>query len=143
MVAVLVVGLIFGGFARWYARRAQRQALIAQLQVERQVTDSAISHAIADIPSTGRSLSFSSGNTYYVGGDQWSAQLDAYESLEGRRIPLIVVEVSGGLDGDVLRPITIKVAGASLEGPLLDRLIRAYRARGWRHEVITLPVADK
>jgi hypothetical protein len=53
------------------------------------------------------------------------------------------VEVSGGCDGDVLRPLTIKAAGASMEGPLLDRLIRAYRARGWRHEVVPRPAADK
>ena len=146
LVGVLVAGLICGGFARWYARRAQRQALIAQLQVQRQVTGSAksgISEAIADLIDAGRSLSFTSDDTFDPDRDQWTAQLDAYEVRDGRRIPLIVVEVSGGREGDALRPITIKAAGASLEGPFLDRLIRDYRARGWRHEVIALPAADK
>jgi hypothetical protein len=141
MAAVLVVGLICGGFARWYARWAQRQALIAQLHVQQQVTGSVLSQALVDI-SSGRSLSFSSEDLFDSGRAEWTAQADAYERLEGRRIPLIVVKVSGGCDGGALRPITIKAAGASLEGQLLDRLIRAYRARGWHHEVIALP-ADK
>jgi hypothetical protein len=53
------------------------------------------------------------------------------------------VEVSGGCNGEVLRWITIKAVGAFVEGPLLDRLIRAYRARGWPHEVVPVPAADK
>src|SRR5262249_56063454 len=106
-------GLVCGGFARWYARRAQRQALIAQLQAQRQVTGSAksrISEAIADLIDAGRSLSFTCDDTFDPDRDQWTAQLDAYEVRDGRRIPLIVVEVSGGRDGHALPAITIKAA---------------------------------
>jgi hypothetical protein len=54
MVAVLVVGLICGGFARWYARRAQQQALIGELHVQRQVTNSIIHQTRIDITAAGR-----------------------------------------------------------------------------------------
>jgi hypothetical protein len=57
-------------------------------------------------------------------------------------MPLVSVEVSGGCEDELLRPITIKTSGASLEGQLLDRLIPAYRDRGWRHEIIPLPAAE-
>jgi hypothetical protein len=145
MVVVLVIGLICGGFARWYAQQLRRQGLIAQLHVQQQVTDSAIHQTIAgmsSISSAGRkAFTISSGDSF--GHDRWTAQVDAYERLDSRRIPRIFVEVSGGCDGEVLRPITIKAAGASLEGPLLDRLIRDYRAQGWQHEVVLVPAADK
>jgi hypothetical protein len=142
MVAVLVVGLICGGFARWHARRTHRQALIAQLHVQQQVTNSVIYQTHADLRAAGRTnLSASTENSF--GPNGWIERLDAYESPDGRRMPLIVVEVSGGCDDNLLRPITIKTSGASLEGQLLDRLIPAYRARGWRHEVLPLSAADK
>ena len=142
MVAVLVVGLICGGFSSWYARQLRRQGLIAQLHVQQQVTDSVIHQTIADIAAAPqKASSVSSGDSF--GLDKWTAELDAYERLDGRRIKRIFVEVSGGRDGDVLRPITIKASGASLERQLLDRLIRAYRVRGWQHEVVPLAAADK
>ena len=126
MVAVLVVGLICGGFARWYTRQLWRQGLIAQLHVQQQVTDSVIHETHADIAAGGRKgFSFSTGASFGI--DKWTERLDAYERLDDRRIPLIVVEVSGGCDEDVLRPITIKTAGASMDGQFLDRLIRCLR----------------
>jgi hypothetical protein len=145
LIVVLVIGLFCGEFARWYARQLRRQGLIAQLHVQQQVTDSAIHLTIADMSSISaagrKGFSVSSGDSF--GHDKWTAQVDAYEGLDGRRIPRVFVEVSGGCDRDVLRPITIKNSGAPLEGQLLDRLIRAYRARGWPHEVVSIPAADK
>jgi hypothetical protein len=141
MVAVLVVGLICGGLARWYVRHTRRQGLIAQLHVQLQVTDSVIHQSIADISSAGRNLSFSTGDSF--GHDKWTAEVDAYESPGDRRIPLILVEVTGGCDEDFLRPIVIKTSGATLEGQLLDRLIRAYRVQGWPHEVVPFPATAK
>jgi len=127
MVAVLVVGMICGGLARWYARQLRLPGLIAQLHVQQQVTHSVIHETRADIAAAGRRVSsLSSGSSFAT--DKWTEHLDASESLDGRSIPLMVVEVSGGCDGDLLRPITIKTAGASMEGQLLDRLIRAYRS---------------
>src|SRR4051794_40079199 len=142
MVAVLVVGLICGGFAHWYARRARRQALIAQLHVQQQVTDSVIHQAIVDISVAGRgAFSVSSGDSF--GHDEWTAEVDARESPGGGTIPRLLGGVSGGGEGDVPRPTTIKAAGASRKGPLLDRLPRPSRAGGGRHGVAPRPAADK
>jgi hypothetical protein len=135
MVAVLVVGQICGGFARW-------QALIAQLHVQQQVTNLVIHQTRADIAAAGRK-NFSSLTENSSSLDDWAERFEAYESSDGGRMPLIVVNVSGGCDNDHLWPITIKTSGTPLEGYLLDRLIDAYRTRGWRHEVIPLPAADK
>src|SRR4051794_19439447 len=103
MVAVLAVGLTCGGFARWYARRAQRQALISRLHVQQQVTSSVIYQVHADLRAAGReNLSSSTENSF--GPDGWTERLDAYESPDGRRRPLISVAVSGGCEEDLLRP---------------------------------------
>jgi hypothetical protein len=142
MVAVLVVGLICGGLARRYARLLRRQDLIAQLHLQQQVTDSVIREMHGDIAAAGRKgFSYWTGDSF--GLDDWATQINADDGPDGRRIPLIFVAVSGGCDEDILRPITIETAGASLEKPLIDRLIRAYRARGWRHEVVPLPAVDE
>jgi hypothetical protein len=142
MVAVLVVGLICGGFARWYARRAQMQARIAQLHAQQQVTNLLIQQGQADLRAAGRkNLSYFTGNSF--GPDGWTERLDAYESPDGRSRPLISIVVSGGCAEDLLQPITIRTSGAPLEGQLLDRLIDAYRTRGWQHEVIPLRAAEQ
>jgi hypothetical protein len=143
MAAVLVVGVICGGLARWYAFHLRQQGLIAQLHVQQQVTNSLVREAHADIAAAGRkNLSFLTKNSF--GLDKWTEELDAYEdSLDGRRMPLISVEVSGGCDEDHLRPITIKISGASLEGRFVDRLTRAYQDRGWQHEVVPVPTAHE
>jgi hypothetical protein len=142
MIAVLVVGLICGGFARWYARQARRQGLIAQLHIQQQVTNSAIHAMRADLAAAGRKdFSFLTRSAFEI--DKWDEQLDAYEGQDDRRMPLIFVEVSGGCEEDLLRPITIKTSGASMEGQLLDRLTSAYRSRGWQHMVISLPAGHK
>src|SRR5947209_15969396 len=75
MVAVLVVGLTCGGFARWYARQARRQAVIAQLHVQQQVTNSVIHETRADIAAAGwKNFSFLTENSF--GLDKWSERLD-------------------------------------------------------------------
>jgi hypothetical protein len=141
MVVVLVAGLVCGLFARWYSRELRRQALVPQLHVQQQVTDLVIHEIDAEFAANRKALSVWSGDAF--GNDMWTAQLNAYESQDGRKKPRVSVAVSGGCDGDVLRPITIKTVGASMEGPVLDRLITAYRVQGWTHEVVTVPTADK
>jgi hypothetical protein len=149
MVAVLVAGLICGAFADWRTRQLRRQRLIAQLGVQRQVTDSVIHQTIADIFKTRRPtgsavpLTFDVSRRDSFGPDKWRAQVDAFELLDGRKISQLLVEVSGGCDGDTLWPITLKVSGASMDAQLLDELRRAYRSRGWQHKVVPLPAAGK
>lgn len=92
MVVVLVVGLICGAFAQWYARQLRRQGLIAQLHVQQQVTDSVIHPAIANLSTTGpKPLTISSGDSF--GHEMWTAQVDAYAVLGGRRVTEILVEI--------------------------------------------------
>jgi hypothetical protein len=143
MVAVLVIGVLCGGAARWYSRELRRQSLIAQLHVQQQVTDSVMRQSRIEIIAAGRKdFSFLIQDSFEL--DQWTEQLDAFVSQGDRKLPLIFVEVSGGCDDeDLLRPITIKTSGASMEDSLVDRLIRAYRDRGWQHAVVSTPATDK
>jgi hypothetical protein len=69
--------------------------------------------------------------------------MDAHETLDGKSIRLIGLDESGGCDDDGVRHITIKTAGAPLEGPLVDRLIDAYRSRGWKCDVVPISAANE
>jgi hypothetical protein len=139
MAAVLVVGLICGGIAHWRARQFRRQVLIVQLHIQEQVTDAALNQARNEMFHLCRNHTSSSGHTW--GYDRWALRAGGGETVDGERIPWINIEVEGRCDGDVLRPLVIFAAGFPKEGPLIDRLIHEYRARGWPYQVVARPSA--
>jgi hypothetical protein len=139
MLVVLAIGLISGGIARWQADRVRRQVLLAQAGLQQQATNAAIYEVRGDITAAGRSnFSFLTEGTF--GRVGWTERLDVFESPGGQRVPLIFVEVSGG--DNALGTITIRRSGAPLEDLLLTRLTRAYRASGWKYEILGAPGGD-
>ncbi len=142
LVAVLVIGLICGGLARWYAREARRRALLAELRTQQELTTSVIHQTRHDLEAAGRKeVSFRTEDSF--GPDEWRELIETCESPDGRHMRSIIVEASGGCDQGILRPITIRISEAPQKGLFLDRLIRAYHARGWLHEVAPGPSADR
>jgi hypothetical protein len=135
MAAVLVAWLICGGAARWRARQLRRPALIAQMHVQEQVTDEALRQATNEVFPLRPNRAGSHGRTY--GYDRWAVWAGAYETVDDERVPWIEVEVEGRWD----RPLVIFAAGFPKEGPLIDRLAREYRARGWPYRIVTRPPA--
>jgi hypothetical protein len=70
---------------------------------------------------------------------RWTERLDAWESRGGKDVPLIRARVSGANGEFAIRPIIVETYGAPPDAPWLDRLLRAYRARGWRYETVVRP----
>lgn len=136
MRAVLVAALELGLLAhmqRWEARRV----VIYQ---QRDVTRSIVLEAKDDIAAAGRSASeLREGIDRATYTSHWPVRLEAWEFRDGRRRPLIRASVYGENGRFALRPITVKTYGSPLDDAWLERLLRAYRANGWRYEVITQP----
>jgi hypothetical protein len=138
MLAVLLVGLLCGGLARWNARRLRQQALMAEMRSQQQATSGTSAQARADLKAAGRTnYSYLTSNSWSLG--EWTDRVDAYQASRDGNLPLIVVNLTGGCDDEHLLLIIIRTSGAPLDGPLLDRLTRLYRDRKWRHGVISTP----
>jgi hypothetical protein len=143
IVTVLVVGLICGVVARWRGREARRQALIAHLHVQQQLTNSMTQPvANAVLRAAGhKNFVYSTDSSFSDGS--WTERLNAYDVTNDGWKFLISVQVTGGCQDDVLQPITIKTSGGSMGGQLVDRMVRTYRDRGWQYEVVTLSTTNR
>lgn len=136
MLTVAVVAVYCAGWAylrNWESRRTV-------MYQQRDITRSIILEANQDIAAAGRTASeirnTSDRVTYTT---HWTEKLEAWETRQGRKQPLIRATVSGDNGRFSLAPITVEIYGSPLDGPWLERLFRAYRARGWRYRVIQGP----
>ncbi len=57
-------------------------------------------------------------------------------------MPLIRATVSGNNGPFSLHPIVVETYGSRLDDQWLDRLLRAYRDKGWRFKVIQSPASE-
>lgn len=115
---------------RWESRRS----LMYQ---QRDMTRSIILEAKQDITSAGRSASeFRNESDHVTYTSHWTEKLEAWETRNGQSEPLIRATVSGDCGRFSLPPILVETYGSPLDGPWLDRLLRAYRQKGWRYKVI-------
>jgi hypothetical protein len=147
MFAVLVVGVALGLAARWYRQRIEREASLAEMMLQNSVTDTELSLAQsalaasrvsqAGFATTARGGSVSGWTSSRRSITSWITSLGLSYSQPGSGTVGLKFEVSGGLRGTNLEPITIEVTGPEALGkPVVDRLKRAYDAKGWRYRVI-------
>ena len=50
-----------------------------------------------------------------------------------------ILSGSNGRLASALAPIRVETFGSPTDAPWLDRLLKTYRERGWRYEVVRLP----
>jgi hypothetical protein len=124
---------------RWEARRSI-------MYEQRDITQSIMQQAKQDTIAAGHSASkidiVRPQGTYTA---QWTEWLEAWENRGGEKLSLIRATVSGDngqLWQSSLQPIVVETYGSPLDGPWVDRLLRAYRERGWRYKVSSTPGAE-
>jgi hypothetical protein len=136
MVAVAFVAVYCSQWAylqRWKSRRAV-------MYQQRDITRSIILEVKQDIAAAGRTASEirneSDRVTYTT---HWTERLEAWETRDGRRQLLMRATVSGDNGRFSLPPILVETYGSPLDDLWLDRLLRAYREKGWRCKVVQAP----
>lgn len=136
MLAVLLVACYLGFWAylqRWEARRV---VMYQQRDVTRAVMLEAQEVIAAAGPSTARLRLGRDRRTYT---SHWAERLEVWESRDGKEVPLIRAVVSGTNGRFSIPPIVVETYGSSRDAPWLDRLIRAYKSRGWQYTVVDRP----
>jgi hypothetical protein len=121
---------------RWDARRTV-------LYQQRDITRSIMEQAKQDIFVAGHSASkieIDRPLASYTA--HWTEWLEAWEDGGGEKRYLIRAAVSGDNGQFSLQPILVETYGSPLDAPWVDRLVRAYRERGWRYKVISAPGAE-
>ncbi|AMV40684.1 hypothetical protein [Planctomyces sp. SH-PL62] len=75
----------------------------------------------------------------------WRLEVVGREDRDGRRPAAhrAILSGSNGRLASALAPIRVETFGSPSDVPWLDRLLRAYRERGWRYEVVRLPGAGR
>jgi hypothetical protein len=120
---------------RWEARRTI-------MYQQRDITRSVILEAQQDIVAAGHSAPLirneRPGGTYTT---HWTEWLEGSETSKGEKLSLIRATVSGDNGWFSLQPIFVEMYGSPLDAPWLDRLLRAYRKKGWRYEVVQAPAS--
>lgn len=136
MLAVAFVAVFCGGLAylqRWESRRAV-------MYQQRDMTRSIMLEAKQDIATAGHSASvFRNESDRVTYTSHWTEKLEAWETRNGQRQPLIRATVSGDNGRFSLPPISIETYGSPLDDPWIDRLLKAYRAKGWRYKIVRAP----
>jgi hypothetical protein len=137
MAAILIVGGLAGTLARLDDQRRRSDRAWARLMLRRQVTDAAVALGRADPGSAGRRPpssrdDFSLPEQGPLG--PWSYEARSWGGGIGEGPPLIHVRVEG--DGRGAAPLTIRDHGSPRNGPVVGRLVRAYRERGWPYRVV-------
>ena len=72
----------------------------------------------------------------------WTEWLDGAETRKGQKLSLIRATVSGDNGWLSLQPIIVETYGSPLDSPWLDRLLQAYREKGWRYKVVQVPASE-
>jgi hypothetical protein len=135
LVLSVAVLLAFWTWGQNYLRAWEARRVV--MSIQRDVTRIELQEAQADLEAAGHTDS-----TIRREGDEatytshWTEKLDAWETRDGQRLALIRVTVSGDVGHFSLAPIVVETYGSPLDRPWLDRLLQAYRARGWRYKVI-------
>jgi hypothetical protein len=136
MLAVIPLAWVlgFGVYIRgWEARRVV-------MDQQKRVTQSLLFLKKEDIAAADRPMSQLRqervGTSY---ADHWMERLEGWEVRDGRRVPLIRVIVSGANGRFRAPPIDVVYSGPSSGYPWLDRLLRAYQAKGWSYRVVRRP----
>ncbi|WP_068420793.1 hypothetical protein [Planctomyces sp. SH-PL62] len=119
---------------RWQARQDA-------LSLQRLVTRSVMERAREEIAAAGRASPWFRVVYGPDAASRWTDHLEAWEDFDRRGRPLIRVTVSGANHASALAPIRVETYDSELLFPWLDRLLRDYRDRGWRYEVVRLPGA--
>ena len=139
-LAALAAGgtLLMSHLNDWEERR---QLMYAQ----RDATKVLCEEAQLDLDAAGRTA----GELRVVGGQDgrtadWRITLEAWETQDDQRTPLIRAVVSGENDRLALElaPIRVETYGSALDEVWLDRVRKYYDAREWRYEVVQLPPAS-
>jgi hypothetical protein len=133
---MLVVAIVAVFCAEWAYMRRWESRRVGMYQ-QRDLTRSIFLAAKQDLAAAGHSAAetrVESDRVTYT--THWTEKLEAWETAQGRRQPLIGVTVSGDNGYFTLPPIVVETHGGTSDDLWLDRLLRAYRERGWRYKVI-------
>ena len=133
MLAVLLVACYLGFWAYVRGWEARRVVMYQQRDVTRSIMSEAKEIVTAAGRSTARLRHEGDRKTHT---SHWTERLDVCESRDGRDLPLIRAVVSGANGRFTTPPITVETYGSPLDGRWLDRLLHAYRTRGWRYRVV-------
>jgi hypothetical protein len=119
--------------ARWEARRVV-------MYQQRDVTRSIILEAGDDIAAAGHTewaIRDEHDRATYT--THWTEKLEAWQTRDGQKQPLIRATISGENGRFSLPPIIVETYGSPLDQRWLDRLLRTYRERGWKYRVVRSP----
>jgi hypothetical protein len=132
LLAVLAIGLACGALARSYHQRLRREAALARLGPSARATNAVLHQAQADLVDAGRGVSGVriTGN----GSDRaWGRELEVWTDTPTPHRTLLHLDVRGDVEDESIR---ITDFGAPLNARAVDRLVGAYRARGWRYRIV-------
>ena len=140
MMALVVVAAIECAFWTSLYKCEARRPLMYQ---QRDVTRAIMLEAQQDIAAAGHSTAEIRNErprgTYSY---EWTEWLEAWEIRGGQKRPLIRAAVSGNDGQFALEPILVETYGSPLDAPWLDRLLRAYREKGWPYRVVQAPDSE-
>ena len=112
-----------------------------QMYLQRDVTQTIFSETIADIAASHTKESEIPNVFPTVSRTaEWSIIARKFYD-DGHRQGPDRVKVSGANGEFALKPITIEIYDPVLEGPLLRRLNKVYREKGWRYDIVSPPDA--
>jgi hypothetical protein len=140
MMALVICAALWCNFWVWLQRWEARRSVMYQ---QRDITQSIMQQAKQDIFAAGRSaskLDIDRPRAAYT--PHWTEWLEAWENCGGEKRYLVRATVSGDNGQFSLQPIVVETYGSPLNAPWVDRLLRAYRERGWRYKVISAPSAE-
>lgn len=136
MVAVAVVAVYCAQWVylqNWESRRAV-------MYQQRDLTRSSMLEARPLLAEAGRPASeFRNESDPATYTSRWTEKLEAWEVRDGQRRPLIRASVSGATGRFSLPSIVVKTYASPMDGLWLERLLQAYRRKGWRYTVIRAP----
>jgi hypothetical protein len=120
---------------RWEARRTimyQQRDITVSVMLEAQQDIVAAGHSAPEIRVERPAATYTT---------HWTEWLDGSETRKGQKLSLIRATVSGENGAFSLQPIIVETYGSPLDAPWLDRLLRAYREKGWHYKVVQVPAS--
>jgi hypothetical protein len=140
VMGLVIIAAYWLAFWVWLQRWEVRRTIMYQ---QRDITQSVMVEAQQDIIAAGHSAPVIRNErpaaTYTT---HWTEWLDGSETRNGQKLSLIRATVSGDNGWFSLQPITVETYGSPLDTPWLDRLLRAYRGKGWNYKVVQVPVSE-
>jgi hypothetical protein len=136
MAAVVVAACYAGEYAYFERWEARRSVMYHQRDMTRSIIEAAYANMVPAIrPGWGfRNPSDSETHPRY-----WTERICTWKQQNGRLTSQTHATISGANGWLSLQPITIEIDGSPSNDAWLDPLLRAYREKGWRYRVITLP----